>query len=154
MKSFKQIFNYIFCQNYTTNVSEDKQEVPVATLPKDEYGGIGEPIKSFLECFKSNPKRFKFYTRTDKDERSYTVLMDIEADISYRLDTRYGLGLYVTCSYELQINGKVSSAFSKEELYRVYVAVSNHLDKRKASIAQTKASRTKQKLMKVYCNEK
>lgn len=152
MKSFKQIFDYIFCQNHTKNASEDKQEAPVATLPKDEYDGIGEPIKSFLECFKSNPKRFKFYTRTDKDERSYTVLMDIEADISYRLDIQYRL--YGTCVYELQINGKVSSAFSKEELYRVYVEVSNHLDKRKDSIAQIRASRTKQKLMKVYCNEK
>lgn len=76
MKSFKQILNYIFCQNDASNVSEDKQEAPVATLPKDEYDGIGEPIKSFLECFKGNPKRATSMAKL-KQRRTKQKLMKV-----------------------------------------------------------------------------
>lgn len=120
---------------------QKKQDTPV---------GVSEPVISFVETFKANPKRFKLFNHEDLGLRyDIYILYDSHADIAYRF--YYSSYYYnsesvgpifldwLTDVEKVYINS-VLTPYYKERIKRIKDYKNNKLN-----------NKERQKYMKIYC---
>ena len=151
MKSLKSWLNKVFCQNATPDTTEASLNTPVEVINTSDTDGIGEPILSFIETFRSDRKRFV----TESIEGLVFSLYDTVTERNFIFYKRRYHEPRLYCNYELL------GCFSKRELdylwlklmepeYVRYTKVRVRLENIK-HIRKTRLQR--EQLMEVYCNE-
>lgn len=121
--------------------------------------GIGEPVLSFVRCFKEDPKRFEFDTFIN-----VVYIKDIKAKIVYRYEKEsdYKAPLYAHCwwsapDYKSIVANKVISC---AEYNYITNSINKHFEDREKRLKslkllreQSKVDKVRDELMEVYCDE-
>lgn len=159
MKSLKSCLNKVFCQNDTPDTSETSLNPSGEVINTPDTDGIGEPILSFIETYRSDRKRFTvtsdsllsgwYYLVTDN--KTKTIF-----DFSYITTGEYSLYSYRDGIHKSQIN-----CFSQKELKYLFAELLlpemvkyNKVVERKNRISSSRQKRLqREQLMEVYCNE-
>lgn len=153
MKSLKRWLNKVFCQNDTPDTSETSLNASGEVINTFDTDGIGEPILSFIETFRSNPERF---TRVGADIY-HGMLIDTFTNIGFELSKYPCRGIKLH-SWKCEPNPKLApiSCFSEKELEYLWdnlvynrsaMSRLKRLNKYKDLLSQRK------ELMEVYYNE-
>lgn len=153
MKSLKSWLNKVFCQNVTPDSTEASLNASVEVINTSDTNGIGEPILSFIETFRSNPERF---TRVGADT-CHGMLIDTFTNIGFELSKYPCRGIRLH-SWKCEPNPKLKliTCFSEKELEYLWDSLVynrdamsrlKRLNKYKDLLSQRK------ELMEVYYNE-
>ena len=130
-----------------TPVKEGQQSV-VQEPPKD----ISEPILSFIECVKENPRRFKlkqFFSPVVGDYKTTYHVIDKVANITYKVvwdgsRSWTGNNLPITCSVYL-------TADEKEVLWYLFQDYFYNQASIKGDLVGERKMRERNKLKSIYC---
>lgn len=155
MKSLKSWLNKVFCQNGTPDTSEASLNTSGGVINTSDTNGIGEPILSFIETYRSDRRRFTVLGNSLSTER-YCIVTDNKTKTSF--DFSYTTtGEYSLCSYRDGIPRSQINCFSQKELkYLFDELVPPEMAKvwRKNRISEIRQKRLqREQLMEVYCNE-
>lgn len=113
---------------------------------------ISEPVISFVETFKTNPKRFKV-------KKLSSVVLGSSASITYRLEDKYNklswtfnafksYSLY--CTYTFRID-HYPAFLTKEEADFIYDNLSPWFNSRLDVYKEKRSIKQREALKKVYC---
>jgi hypothetical protein len=121
-------------------------EVPVVQEPPKD---ISEPVLSFIECVKENPRRFKlkqFFGLVIGDYRTTYCVTDKVADITYKVvwDGRGSGSFPITCSVYLTQD-------EKEVLWYLFQNYFYNQASIKGELIRKRKVRERDKLKSVYC---
>lgn len=141
----KLIEKQVELDEYEAEIKELKeQEEPV-----NELEGISEPVISFVECVKNNPKRFGLKVE-------YKFIDNYINEIVYTVNdrvTKEKFKLVVTSkTYDCTRHCEHNFMNEKECSY-VYRELYFHFDAKKERIVNRKKDKERQRLMSIYCKE-
>ena len=147
-----KILNY-FRTPVTDNVSYVGEDNSVEMI-----NGIGEPVLSFVQCFKDNPKRFEFNTYTN-----VVYIKDTKAKIVYRYekDSDYKAPLYAHCWWTASDYKSIvaNEVISCTEYNYITNSINKHFEEREKRLKelkilreQGKVDKVRNELMEVYCD--
>jgi hypothetical protein len=130
---------------------EPSQEVPDEIITPNPTEGVGEPVLSFVECVRDNPRRFRVIKKYPS-----IIMLDLLEGINYQINLNYEYshlvgGLRID---NLRVGGLYTHAFSREELYYLLTQIRSIYYKRLRTIHELRKTRLRAKLSKVYYNEK
>ena len=101
---------------------------------------ISEPVLSFLEVFKKNPRRFKLSKADFISSRTYKLRDRVSGDLFWIIGHGYGTGRLTGPSWMTQ-----------DEIKLVMTTLISYYESRELKLIQTKDQRTRKRLMRIYC---
>lgn len=144
-------------------IRKDSQAESLPSIP-EKKPNISEPVLSFVQTFKANPKRFKLFYIREKEWSPCGFMFEwtVEHPISMKLvDTKENLAWtfywYVGRSYGLPINS-YPVFLSPEEAKYIFDTIHDYHQKRFDEFLKTKdriklkrGRKEREALKKVYC---
>lgn len=121
---------------------------------------IKEPVYSFVQCFKNNPKRFKL--KVEKDPGRYTNCVRFNYEIKDTQTERTFAASRTIYSYMYNVGAfnNYPAYLSPDEIRYIYNELSQAYEARRKKLQEIKQMRAKRKadkereqLMKDYCGE-
>lgn len=119
---------------------------------------IKEPVYSFVECFKSNPKRFKL--KVEKDPGRYTNCVRFNYELRDTQTERTFAASRTIYSYRYNAYGfnNYPEYLSQDEIHYIFKELSSVYEARRKKLqeisqirAKRKADKEREQLMKDYC---
>lgn len=150
-----------FTSLFKSNKQNQNLPLPLVEIP---ITSISEPVLSFVEVFKDNPKRFKLFYNRDKEWLSCSFMFEwtIESPISMKLvDLKENLEwtflYWPSRNYGLPVSS-YPVFLNPEESNYIYKTISEHHSKRFQEFLKTKdrvnlkrGRKEREALKKVYC---
>ena len=139
------MWNYLkslFCKN-TPEVIEEKPENKL---------DISEPVISFVETYKDNPKRFKLSEKYEipSDEISsnkvHYILTDLQTGNIFEVARVLGFSSYYEPNYNLMF-------LTRDELDFIFNTIGECYKKRKKIAVEYKKNKQRNRYIKDYCKE-
>lgn len=117
---------------------------------------IKEPVYSFVECFKSNPKRFKL--KVDKDPNKYSNCLRFNYELTDTQTKKTFKASRTIYLYNADAFNNYPAYLSPDEIRYIHEGLSSVYESRRKKLQEIKQMRTKRKadkereqLMKDYC---
>lgn len=149
MNLFKKITG-LFSDN--ENVEKPK------TTPSVHVVGVAEPVITFVQFVKDNPKRFKHITTTDKRNLLHTryVLMDTETNESWNMNVSKSMydGVPSISSSTKWLKNEELKYIYEELIRKPSIETNNRLAKINVWKSNKKERSERERLMRAYGNKK
>lgn len=139
-------------------LSSRKKDKP--EIKEERVLDIKEPIYSFVECFKNNPKRFKL--KVEKDPGRYTDCVRFNYELKDTQTERTFAASRTIYSYidTVDVFNSYPAYLSQDEIRYIYKELSQVYEVRRKRLqeinqirAKRKADKERAQLMKDYCGD-
>lgn len=165
MKSLKRWLNKVFCQNDTPDTYEASLNASVEVINTSDTDGIGEPMLSFIETYRSGRKRFEvsmhewrlhfrtcqfdivYFVVDTKTNQKFNFLHEVRPCTQYTLTSGEWEGEYTNsldCFSGIELEYLFETLIKPE--HAKYIRLENIRYLRKKRLQR-------EQLMEVYCNE-